>query len=159
MAAFPKELKKEIMKHHPELTESDIQRYVRLIYELHSIDPLKFPDRREQVERRALDFIEAYLPGLDEAQSAYESKAKERYEKDLAEDLPGPVDIALADENVERWLSEKRAKYGQYDVDYRLHKKPFLYEVEFKFKNGSELLVSVEQYKREVAIVFQRMKV
>jgi len=158
MTAFPAVLKLEIKRLHPELMDADLREYICLIYEHVSLDEERSPEKVKQIERQIADLVERCLPNLSEAYAAYENAMKGQREEELARDLPDPVEVALADKNVIRWLAVLPANVGPYAATVRLIKKPLLYEVTFGFKNGFEMVVSVERQQREVAFVFRRMK-
>ncbi len=157
MEPYPEELKKKIMELHPELTDPDFGEYLRLINEAHLTDPLEFPEQRKRAEEELADFTRTNLPRLEEAHATYAENMKKHYEDSIEPTLRSPVDIALEDENVGKWLQERSVTSGAYTIDCRVFKEPHIYMVEFKFKDRSTLQVSVDRQTMDVDWIFKRV--
>ena len=157
MEPYPEELKNKIMKLHPELTDPDFGEYLRLINEAHLTDPLEFPEQRKRAEEELADFTRTNLPRLEEAHATYAENMKKHYEDSIEPTLRSPVDIALEDENVGKWLQERSVTSGAYTIDCRVFKEPHIYMVKFKFKDNSALQVLVNQQKMKVNQIFKRV--
>jgi len=76
--------------------------------------------------------------------------------ENMLAELPSPVDIALADEKVAKWIRERSSKMGEYASDCRLIRDPDVYIVEFRFEDDSVMQVQVERLKNAVSLIFQR---
>ncbi len=157
MGPFPDGLKAEIKKLHPDLADSDLAEYLRLVDATQYIDPSESPEAKQKAEQELARFVKMHLPKLDEAQTAYAEKMRAAYEASHAPKLLDPIDIALADRRVAKWLRERAVKLGSYSSESKLVHPPSTYLITFSFGNGSTLEARVDQAKRRVYPDFKRM--
>ena len=146
----------EIKRLHPKLTDEDLKEYLRLIDGAYYTDPIEFPEQNKKARERLDEFVRTHLPNLEEAQSSYNKKIGELHVENMLAELPSPVDIALADNEVARWIRERTARLGMYSVNYRLIQDPDVYVVEFRFEDDSVMRVQVERLSNVVSLVFKR---
>ena len=156
MGPFPEGLKEEIKKLHPDLTDSDLGEYLRLVDATQFIDPVESPEALKKAEQDLARFVQKHLPKLDQAQTEYADKMKSAYEANNVPKLLDPVDIALADRRVAKWLHERTIKLGTYSTESRIAQPPGTYLVTFSFSDGSVLEAKVDQVKRRVYPDFKR---
>ncbi len=156
MGPFPDGLKAEIKKLHPSLTDAELSEYLRLVDATQYVDPVESPDAKAKAEQDLAKFVKKHLPKLDEAQTAYSEKMMAVYEASKAPRLLDPVDIALGDRRVAKWLRERSIKLGAYHSESRLLVPPDRFQVTFTFSDGSVLEAKVEQAKRRVYPDFKR---
>jgi len=154
MGPLPEDLKKVIMSYHPGLTESEFSQYVSLEDKVMLIDPLRYPDRKKEAQQELDAFVKKHLPRLEEAMKTYSSKIEAEYEEAMKSRLADPVEIAKTSKTVREWLA---GRAGTYTSKSRLVQEPFLYMVEFRSRDGSEIHVRVDQYNRSVSVVFRRI--
>lgn len=146
----------EIKRLHPKLTDEDFKEYLRLIDDAYYTDPIEFPEQNKKARERLDEFVRTHLPKLEEAQSSYNKKIGELHVENMLAELPSPVDIALADEKVAKWIRERSSKMGAYTADCRLIRDPDVYIVEFRFEDDSVMQVQVERLKNAASLIFQR---
>ncbi len=156
MGPFPDALKQEIKKLHPDLTDSELGEYLRLVDATQYVDPIESPEAKKKTEQELAQFVKKHLPKLDEAQTAYSDMMKSAYEASNVPKLLDPVDIALADRRVAKWLHERSIKLGTHSTESRLAQPPNTYLVTFSFSDGSVLEAKVDQAKRRVYPDFKR---
>lgn len=156
MGPFPDGLKEEIKKLHPDLTDTDLSEYLRFVDATQYIDPVESPEAMKKAEQELARFVQKHLPKLDQAQTAYADKMKEAYEASNLPKLLDPVEIALADRRITKWLRERAIKLGKYSTESKLIQPPSTYLVTFSFSNDSALEAKVDQAKRRVSPNFKR---
>lgn len=152
MGPLPEDLKKVIMSYHPGLAEGEFSKYVSLVDRAQMIDPLLYPDRKKEAEKEADAFAKKHLPRLEEAMNVYSSKIEAEYEEAMKSRLADPAGIAKRSKEVREWLSGMA-----YTTKSRLIEEPYIYMVEFRFQDGSEMHVRVDQYNRSASVVFRRI--
>lgn len=156
MGPFPDGLKEEIKKLHPSLTDTELGEYLRLVDATQYTDPIESPEAKAKAEQDLARFVKKHLPRLDEAQTAYADKMKAVYEASNIPKLLDPVDIALADRRVTKWLRERATKLGAYSTESKLINPPNTYMITLSFSDGSTLEARVDQAKRRVYPEFKR---
>ena len=153
---FPEALLNEIKRLHPKLTDEDFKEYLRLIDDAYYTDPIEYPEQNKKARERLDEFVRTHLPRLEEAQSSYNKKIGEIHVENMLAELPSPVDIALADNEVARWIRERTAKLGVYSASSKLIRDPDVYVVEFRFEDDSVMRVQVERLSNVVSLIFKR---
>jgi len=156
MESYPKALIDEIKKLHPQLSDNDFEEYLRLIDEYSYTDPIEFPEQSKKIKDQLDKFVKSNLTRLEEAHSNFNEKMRESYLKNLYAESYSPVDTALSDEKVAKWLQEQSTLSGSYIIDYKLIRDPHIYLVDFKFKDDSILRVEVDHLNKIIKFVFQR---
>lgn len=156
MERYPKALIDEIKKLHPKLTDNDFQKYLRLIDEYSFTDPIEFPEQSKKIKGQLDKFVKSNLTRLEEAHNNFNEKMRESYLQNSYAESNSPVDTALSDEKVAKWLQEQSTLSGSYIVDYKLIHDPHIYLVEFRFKDTSILKIEVDHLNKIIKFVFQR---
>lgn len=156
MGPFPEALKEEIKKFHPGLSDDELNGYLKLVEDSEYIDPVQDPEKKKQMERKLEGYVKTHLPNLAKAQASYAKKMEESYAKSIQPKLKDPVEIALSDRRITKWLRERSVRLGAYSTALERLETPNLFLVVFSFKDDSRLEVRIDQVKRRVYPDFKR---